>query len=59
MKQKRQKKEVQVLRQKASLTVECAVILPLFFFAMVMLAGLLDLYKTTTMIEANVSSNCR
>lgn len=59
MKQKRQKKEVQVLRQKASLTVECAVILPLFFFAMVMLAGLLDLYKTTTMIQSTLCESAK
>lgn len=37
MKQRKQKKEVRVLRQKASLTVECAVVLPLFFFAVVIL----------------------
>lgn len=59
MKQKRQKKEVQVLRQKASLTVECAVVLPLFFFAMVMLAGLLDLYRTTTMIQSTLCESAK
>ena len=52
MKQKKQRKGVEVLRQKASLTVECAVVLPLFFFAMIILAGLLDLYRTTTMIQS-------
>ena len=52
MKQKRQRKGMEVLRQKASLTVECAVVLPLFFFAMIILAGLLDLYRTTTMIQS-------
>ena len=52
MKQKKQKKEVRVLRQKASLTVECAVVLPLFFFAVVILAGILDLYRITTVIQS-------
>lgn len=59
MKQKRKKKEVQVLRQKASLTVECAVILPLFFLAMTVLAGLLDLYRTTTMIQSSLCESAK
>lgn len=59
MKQKRQKKEVQVLRQRASLTVECAVILPLFFFAIVMLTGLLDLYRTATMIQSTLCESAK
>ena len=59
MKQKRKKKEVQVLRQKASLTVECAVILPLFFLAMAMLAGLLDLYRTTSMIQSTLCESAK
>ncbi len=59
MKQKRKKKEVQVLRQKASLTVECAVILPLFFFAMVVLASLIDLYRTTTMLQSSLCESAK
>lgn len=59
MKQKRQKEEVEVLRQKASLTVECAVVLPLFFFAMIMLAGFLNLYRTTTMIQSTLCESAK
>lgn len=59
MKQKKRKKEVQVLRRKASLTVECAVILPLFFFTVVILAGLLDLYRTTTMIQSTLCESAK
>ena len=59
MKQKKQKKEVRVLRQKASLTVECAVVLPLFFFAVVILAGLLDSYRITTVIQSALCESAK
>lgn len=59
MKHRIDKKEVQVLRQKASLTVECAVILPLFFLAIVMLTGILDLYRTTTIIQTTLCEGAK
>lgn len=39
------------LWHKGSITVESAFILPLFFFAITMIAGMLDLYHTTILVQ--------
>ena len=44
-------KEENSLQQKASLTVECAFVLPFFFLAVVMITGMLDLYRISTLIQ--------
>ena len=45
------KKEEQFLWHKASMTVESAFVLPFFFFAVTMIAGMLDLYHTTILVQ--------
>lgn len=47
------------LRQKGSLTVECALILPLFFLAVVVLTGMLDLYRLQIRIQTALSEGAR
>ena len=44
-------KEENSLQQKASLTVECAFVLPFFFLTVVMITGMLDLYRISTLIQ--------
>ena len=43
--------EERFLWRKGSITVESAFILPLFFFAITMIAGMLDLYHTTVLVQ--------
>ena len=43
-----------VILKKASLTVECALALPLFFFAMISMISFMDLYRTETVHLTNL-----
>ena len=49
--EKKKKEESSLQQKKASLTVESAFILPLFFLAIVVITGMLDLYRISTLIQ--------
>ena len=50
-KSNRKRKEGGSLRQKGSLTAECAFILPLFFLAVVVFVSMLDLYRLHILLQ--------
>lgn len=54
-----QGKEGGSLRQKGSLTAECAFVLPLFFLAMVVLVSLLDLYRLHILIQTTLCEGAK
>lgn len=56
---KRIRKGEGALRHKGSLTVECALILPLFFLAMVAVTGMLDLYRIQIRIQSSLCEGAR
>lgn len=57
--QKIKYKEENSLHQKGSLTVESAFVLPLFFLAAVIIAGILDLFCTTVKIQHSLCEGAK
>lgn len=49
--EKKNKEESSLQQKKASLTVESAFILPLFFLVVVVITGMLDLYRISALIQ--------
>lgn len=56
---KDKRKEENSLRLKASLTVESALVLPLFFLTIMVLAGMLDLYRIGILIQASLCEGAK
>lgn len=52
LQRKTENKEEKTLQHRASLTVECAFVLPFFFLAVVILAGMLDLFRISMLIQS-------
>lgn len=52
-------KEESSLQQKGSLTVESAFVLPFFFLAAAMMAGMLDLFRTTVLIQTSLCEGAK
>lgn len=56
---KNKNKEENSFQLKGSLTVESALVLPLFFLTMVIFAGILDLYRTGTLIQTSLCESAK
>lgn len=59
VKKRKMRKGEDSLRQNGSLTVECALVLPLFFLAVVTLTGILDLYRIQIRIQTSLCEGAR
>lgn len=56
---KRNKKEDGSLQRQASLTVESAFVLPFFFIAVAIIAGILDLYRITALMQTAMGEGAK
>lgn len=52
-------KEESSLQEKASLTVESAFVLPFFFIAVVLIAGMLDLYRVFVLVQTSLCEGAK